>query len=120
MTLRKISSREKTRDVRFEVPRGHQDGTGIARCDHPGRRKQKEHEGEKKGGKGRVRGGLKVTGEMMFTGKGKRPGTPSVGSGRMHFVVPNSRARTFFNSQAGHPETTPTNLYCVAFRCRYA
>ena len=76
-------------DVRFKVPHGHQDGTGTVQGDHPGRRKQKKHEGEKKGGRGRVRGGLKVTSlETMFMGKGKRPGTPSVGSNQMHFLVP--------------------------------
>ena len=96
MTLRKISSREKTRDVRFEVPRGHQDGTGMARGDHPGRRKQKEHEGEKKGGRGRVRGGLKVTGETMFTGKGKRPGTPYVRGQRSDALCRSQLAGTYF------------------------
>ena len=101
MILRKISLREKTRDVWFEVPRGHQDGVGMARGDHPGRRKQKEHEGEKKGGKGRVRGGLKVTGETMFTGKGKRPGTPYVRGQRADALCRSQLAGTYFLQFSG-------------------
>ena len=70
-----------------------------------------------------MRGGLKVTGETMFTGKGKRPGTPSVGgvNGRCAFFLFPTRGNVL-SSQAGHAEITPTNLYRrhIAFRRRYA